>query len=73
MLSQPPATLFDQRQSLKAIYPWSDPDLALLGIDFVFPITAIRRFATERNLRITPLPASGGVLWITAPAMESQK
>ena len=66
MLSEPTAKIFEQRHMLEPIY-------GVLQLDVVFPITAIRRFATERNLTITPRPVENGVLWINTPALKSQK
>lgn len=59
MLGMPAAALHEQRHLLEA-----KPN-PLPGIDYVFPLTAIRRFAAERRLAITPGPV---VLWLDKPA-----
>jgi hypothetical protein len=41
-----------------------DPIRGALGLRCVFPLTAIRSFATVRSLTITPLPTDGA-LWIS--------
>jgi hypothetical protein len=56
MLSQPTAAISQHRQMLEPIF-------GVLSLDAVFPITAIRRFATECNLTIAPRPVENGVLW----------
>ena len=58
MLNQPEEWIVHNRQLL-------DPmPGAALGLSFVFPLTAISRFATERNLSITPLSPTNGALWL---------
>jgi hypothetical protein len=60
MLNQRPEWVAEQRQMLEPIYGG-------LSSDFVFPITAIRRFAREQNLSVTPRPIENGVLWFNRP------
>jgi hypothetical protein len=60
MLDQSPDWIAQRRQMLDAI-PGG------LELPFVFPLTAVRRFATEQSLSITPLPV-GGALWIKRPS-----
>ena len=57
MLNRPQEWIVQQKQLLDPI------PAAALGLDFVFPLTAIRRFATELGLPIKPL-AAGVALWI---------
>ena len=66
MLGLSDAEILRQRQLLEPIY-------GVLQLDVVFPITAIRRFATEHNMTIKPRPVENGVLWINKPALSSQK
>lgn len=56
ILNQPAAWISQREEMLDPIYGG-------LGLRVVFPLTAIRRFATARSLTITPLPTDG-VLWM---------
>jgi hypothetical protein len=60
MLGRPPDWVGAQRQLFEPIY-------GALSLDFVFPLTAIRRFAREQGLALTPLPIENGLLWVNRP------
>jgi hypothetical protein len=57
MFNQTQQWIFERRQVLKPIHGYR-------GLDFVFPLAAIRRFATEQKLTLTPRPIVNGVLWV---------
>lgn len=60
MLGRPP-------ESIRAEWDLLEPIYGVLGLDFVFPITAIRRYASERNLAPSRAPR---VLLIDRPAHQ---
>ncbi|MDR3719762.1 MAG: hypothetical protein P4K98_13265 [Bryobacteraceae bacterium] len=60
MLNQTEGWIFERRASLEPMHH-------VRGLDVVFPITAVRRFAIESNLPLTPRPIENGVLWVNRP------
>jgi hypothetical protein len=60
MLNQSVGWILERRASLEPIHH-------VLGLDIVFPITAVGRFAVESNLPLTPRPIESGVLWVDRP------
>jgi hypothetical protein len=66
MLSQTEDYILDHRAALEA-QPGSDARQPNLVFEMIFPISAVRRFATERNLLLTPRPVKNGLLWIKRP------
>jgi len=54
MLGQSAAWIGTQRASLEPLYN-------KLGLGFVFPITAIRRFAQKQGIKLTPRSVGNGV------------
>jgi len=65
MLSRPPDWIGAQRQLLEPIY-----GVPSLSLDLVFPLTAIRRFAREQGLALTPVPIENGPLWVNRPGLR---